>query len=230
MSRALPFSLVVVFFVNSAVAGLVPTSFTGTPQGSWSYSEQANAGHGQSISYFPTTSAEFQGAVFQGFVTYNAGTPASYWFGQGFDSFQIFSTSVQSPVAMTLPLILGGDDGHSLFINGQFVGGGGFGDNGVSFDLTLQPGVPVQIVIAGYNGPGPFAFDLGLRPNFDPVLENVPGLLLNANGIFPAITAPEPMSVLLWTIAAAAATAIAFRKNVSLTLSRRSSVSRSSVR
>jgi len=96
MSRCIAIAVLSLFFAQNAIAGLVPPSFTGTPQGYWSYSEQANAGHGQNINYFPTTTAEFQNAVFQGFVTYNIGTPPNYWFGQGFDSFQIFSTYVLS--------------------------------------------------------------------------------------------------------------------------------------
>jgi len=44
--------------------------------------------------------------------------------------------------------------------------------------------VPVLIQIAGYNGPGPFAFALGVRPNDSlVVLESVPGVQINANGV-----------------------------------------------
>lgn len=192
--------LVLQFIGGGAFAALIPGSFTGTPVGSWNYYEQLNAGHGSSTDYYATTAAEYQSVVFQGYVTYNAGSPPSlgYWFGQGFDSFQVFSTYIQSDTNMTLPVLLGGDDGHSLFVNHVFVGGGGYGDNGVPYTLNLQAAVPVFIEIVGYNGPGPWAFSLRTDGPNGTILDEVPGLTLNANGSFSAV--PEPSSVILWAV------------------------------
>ena len=54
---------------------------------------------------------------------------------------------------MTIPLVLTGDDGHAVFVNGDFVGGGGFGEV-VPFDLTVGPDAPVKLEVAVYNGKG----------------------------------------------------------------------------
>jgi hypothetical protein len=197
--RLLSFVAAILFFSlcrSPVSASLLPGSFTATPENSWAYYELSNVGHGQSTTYFATTAVEFQAAIFQGYVTYNMGSPPSYWQGNGFDSIQVFSTFVQSSTAITLPLIVGGDDGHSLFINGVFVGGGGFGAN-VTHNLALQPEVPVLVQLVGYNGPGDFSFSIRVTPS-DTLLDDVPGLKLNADGVFA--TVPEPTSALAWII------------------------------
>jgi hypothetical protein len=194
MRRGLAAAGLLLLLVSSAKAGLTPPSFTNTPENSWRYSELLDAGHGQSTTYFPTTYGEYQNAVFQGYVTYNHGVPPSDWYGQGFDTIQVFSTYLLSHQDLTLPLIEGADDGHSLFVNHQFVGGGGFGST-VMYTLSLSADVPRLFEVVGYNGPGPWEFDVAVQANGD-VLNNVPGLRINADGQF----VPEPSSLIVMVL------------------------------
>ncbi len=193
MFRILLFMFIVMVGSNLQ-AGLLPASFTGTPDNSWAYSELPGAGHGESISYFPTTYAEYQSAIFQGYVTYNNG--GSSFYGSGFDSIQVFGTYVRSNFDMNLALTAGGDDGHSIFVNHVFVGGAGFGP-AVDHTLSLQANQPVLVELVGYNGPGNWVF--GLRETVtDSILENVPGIHISADGSFPAV--PEPSTLVLSSI------------------------------
>ena len=80
---------------------------------------------------------------------------------------------------MTIPLIWNGDDGHSVFVNGIFVGGGGFAEE-VLFNLTVNPDAPVKLEVVGYNGPGPFVFQL-LRSDTNLPLTSTPGVTINAS-------------------------------------------------
>ena len=178
--------------VPSAAAGLVPDSFTNTPVNSWGYSELTNAGHGQSTTYFATTYAEYDTAVFQGFVTYNHGTPHTSFYGDDFDSIQVFSAFLTSQQSETLTIAFGGDDGSSRLVNHQFVGGGGFGATTI-YNLSLQAGVATEIDLVGYNGPGNWVFGIGLQDGT--LLEDVPGLSLYGNGPFTSV--PEPSSFMI---------------------------------
>src|SRR4029077_14268003 len=119
---------------------------------------------------------------------------------------EIFSTSMQSSIAQTIIIAINGDDGHSLFVDGVFRGGGGFAST-PTFNLSFTPGQIHQVTVAGYNGPANWVFDIGVaisvplpgsNPQFSSTLENVPGIRLNADGIFPAATVPEPASWLLF--------------------------------
>lgn len=190
-----------------SLAGVV---LTGTPAESWSYSEMNNAGHGIDTSFYPTSTSEFQNASFQGYVTYDPaiskpgdGSVPHYFYGpSGDDTYQIFTTYIESQSNLTLTIRFDGDDGHSLFVNDVFETGGGFG---VALDetLSLQAGVPVKITLAGHNGPGPWAFGIGLplsTANISGPLDAVSGLQMNANGDFS--TVPEPSSMLLFGTAA----------------------------
>ena len=47
------------------------------------------------------------------------------------DTVFVFATMVRSTNPVTIPLVWNGDDGHSVFVNGIFVGGGGGAEEGV---------------------------------------------------------------------------------------------------
>lgn len=174
-----------------------PGVFSGTPVESWSYYEMTSAGHGQSITYFPTSTSDFASAVFQGYVKYDPlMVPPVGWQGSGAqDSFQIFSTYVLSTITQTIPIQIDGDDGHSLFVNGAFAAGGGFAviDN---YSLSLTANVPVNLILAGYNGPG--GWNVGIwqtQPVYQAPFDNsIPGIEINASGVF---STPEPSNVVL---------------------------------
>jgi hypothetical protein len=149
-----------------------------TPEDAWAYLKFANASHGFDTTYVPTRS-DVSNSQFLGFVV----TPATgAWGGAEFfedeDTVFVFATVVRSTNPVTIPLVWNGDDGHSVFVNGIFVGGGGFGEE-VSFDLTVNPDAPVKLELVGYNGPGPWVFHL-LRRDTNLPLTSTPGVTLDA--------------------------------------------------
>src|SRR4051812_47480583 len=75
------------------------------------------------------------------------------------DIIRVFQTFVLADSDTTLHLHPDGDDGHSVYVNDGFIGGGGFGAV-IDFDLGLVSGVPVKLEVAVYNGPGPSAVEL----------------------------------------------------------------------
>lgn len=165
----------------------VPAVFTGTPDDSWSYFQETNTNHRYSTTYFPTSATDFSNAAFQGWVTYNGGSPTpSWWEGQGENSFQIFSTIITSSTDITIPIKVGSDDGHSLFINNNFVGGGGFGIDYYG-NITLQANVPVLVTIAGYNGIGSWEFCLIDSITNGP-LDDLPGISLEGVTLYEPST------------------------------------------
>jgi hypothetical protein len=134
--------------------------------------------------YYPVSPAEYASAVFQGYVTYDQVTYFSGDWGSEQDYFHIFTTYLLSETDQTIELIAGGDDGHSAFVNGTFMGGGGFAVP-VPFSVTLRAGVPKKLQLAGYNNTGPWSF------GFDPNPELVPGVTIHAALV------PEPGALAL---------------------------------
>jgi hypothetical protein len=154
-----------------------------TPEDAWAYFKFPNAGHGFDTMYVPTRS-DVLNSQFLSFVV----TPANgAWGGGAFlhdqDTVFVFATVVRSSSPVTIPLVWNGDDGHSVFVNGIFVGGGGFAEE-VSFDLTVNPDVPVRLEVVGYNGPGPWVFRL-LRRDTNLPLTSTPGVTINAGTHLP---------------------------------------------
>jgi hypothetical protein len=128
-------------------------------------------------------------------VTYNIGSPPSYFYGDGFDTIQVFQTYVQSAADLDLAIIVGGDDGHSLFVDQAFVGGGGYGDAGVKYTLHLQANILVLVDLVGYNGPGNWVFSIR-QQDTDNLIDEVSGVRISADGTFG--TVPEPASLCIW--------------------------------
>ena len=123
------------------------------PQGNWLHS--SGTGPGQSSSWYPTAIPSNESLAQHGYATYwhHTGTPAG-WFTQPTSStntFFVFETYVTSETTQSIDYLLGGNDGHSLFINDQFVRGAGFGNDNAPGTLSLQAGVPVKVTLVGYN-------------------------------------------------------------------------------
>ena len=161
------------------------------PEDAWAYFKFPNAGHGFDTTYVPTRS-DVLNAQFLGFVR----TPANgAWGGAAFnddeDTVFVFATMVRSTNPVTIPLVWNGDDGHSVFVNGIFVGGGGFAEE-VLFNLTVNSDAPVKLEVVGYNGPGPFVFQL-LRSDTNLPLTSTPGVTINAS-------VPETGGTLLFVV------------------------------
>ncbi len=173
-----------------------PGVFTGTPVESWSYSTLSNAGHGQSTTYYPTSTSDFASAVFQGYVRYDPEmVPSVGWQGSGDqDSFQVFTTYVLSTTTQTIPIQIDGDDGHSLFVNGSFVAGAGFAVI-ANYSLSLTANILVELTLVDYNGPG--SWNVGIwqtNPYQAPFDDTIPGIQINADGVFAT---PEASSLVL---------------------------------
>ncbi len=180
--------MVAFLFSGNAIAAL---TFTGTPTNSWAYFIKPEPSVGENDQYFVTSQSAYAGATFQGYVS-----DAPWGLGQPRAADLIFSTFVTSATTQQIPLILDGDDGHSLFVNNAFVGGGPFGAD-VLHTLNLTAGVPVRLDMAGFNGPGGWVFVLQTVAGGQS-LSQVPGVTINATGI----TIPEPQLGFILLLAA----------------------------
>ncbi len=187
-------ALVVVLLLTGFCQTGFAVVMTGTPEDSWAYSVLVPAGQTGSISYFPQVRADFSGAVFQGYGTYEAGRDV-FVTGNIPDTMNVFETYVLSTTDITLSLALIGDDGHSLFVDDGFVSGGGFGDV-PNYDLVLQAGIARRLELVGYNAYGPSVFHIGLAGPTEQPINDVLGVYLNAEGDFSQV--PEPTSLVLW--------------------------------
>jgi len=145
-------SLLALVLVTTALPVTASLTFTGTPLGSWEYRQKLMPSVGESASFFCTSIDEFAGAVSLGYV-------ADMQWGNSVERsrFHIFSTYVTSTTTRQLSMNVDGDDGHSLFVNDSFVGGGGF-DVDVLRTVNLQASIPLKIDVVGYNGPGDWVF------------------------------------------------------------------------
>ena len=136
--------------------------FTNTPNKSWRYAELIeNSPNG--TTYFPTSTNEYTAAGFNGFVTEEEDGIYGPLIikSSGNAGYQIFTTWAMSPTNKTLNLVFNGDDGHSLFVDGQFMGGGGFGV-AVSNSVLFSANVPRKIELADYNSGGGWGIYLSL--------------------------------------------------------------------
>jgi hypothetical protein len=107
--------------------------------------------------------------------------------------YQVITTWLLSATNRSLNLVFGGDDGHSLFVDGQFAGGAGYGPF-VSNTISLRANVPRKLELVIYNSIGGWLAYIGLAPwtdlgehNWTNLLNNVPGLHQNAEGFRPAL-------------------------------------------
>ena len=116
--------------------------FASSSSGAWAWFQLIEP-NPNSTTYYPTSTNEYAGAAFQGYVMYGDNSP----YGPVIESqiaalgYQVLSTWVLSSSNQTLNLVINGDDGHSLFVDGQFLGGAGFGVP-VSASVSFTAGVP----------------------------------------------------------------------------------------
>jgi hypothetical protein len=127
-------------------------------------------------------------------------------YGEPGSTYHVFSTFVMSNRDQTIRLNLAGDDGHSLFVNGSFVTGAGFGgtaDNPNAFyDLPLTAGMRVEIALVGHDAYGS-SWVFGIT---DP--ESYQGVTISALRDIVAVPEPESISLfcmaLVWCVGARA--------------------------
>jgi hypothetical protein len=147
-------------------------------ENAWTFRMVKNVGKGESQQYAPQKD-DFQNSLLLGFV-HSSLKPE--WNTVGVpnetDNIRVFTTFVISNKDQIIPLRLEGDDGHSAFVQGRYVGGGGY-DAKVDFDLSLKANTPVFLELAGYNAQGAFCISLKRRDNGQ-LLESTPGIALKA--------------------------------------------------
>jgi len=164
------------------------------PNNSWNVYERVGVGQGNSTVFVPTL-PDFSGATLLGYYA-DLLLAESNVFGSGFeDTIRIFSTYVlvQSPI--TVPVFVGGDDGHSFYLNGVQLLGHPTGGPPSLLDLDLHAGVNF-LQAAVYNGPGASLLFLSTDEFSTAPLSEVPGLLMNADANFPTnVTEPTSLSL-----------------------------------
>ncbi len=104
----------------------------------WTYSYLSYNSSISNSSYYYNDVTDFAGVVQQGYVTgNNTNWPQNdaFYGGSGSKESHIFETHIMSSIAQTVTIGVGGDDGHSIFIDDVFVVGDGFG---VSISTTLE--------------------------------------------------------------------------------------------
>jgi len=131
------------------------------------------------------STGELAGVTFGGYATY-ADTHPGWFLGTSGSSFRTYETWVLSESTVTLSLGSGGDDGHSIFVDGVFVAGGGYGVD-IYPELLLQAGVPRRVLLTSNNAIGGWHVNCKARVggSGDRVpLEDIPGVTIHAEGQF----------------------------------------------
>jgi len=171
--------------------------FTNRPAGAWRWSELRES-NPKSPDYFPKSTAEWANATFRGYVLAQKDPTggAGFFDYTGNGGYQILSAWIKSDSDRALNVVVMGDDGHSLFVDGQLIAGGGHASI-FSNTISVRANIPRKIDLAIYNSIGGWVGELFLGPyrglgaqQMSDLLEFTPGITVNADG-FPAQTAPS---------------------------------------
>jgi len=171
--------------------------------GLWAYSY--DAGPNASIvnaASFATTTAHYSGAVSQGYVGDSGTSDFDLWDSGGLSDSRtthVFSTYIKSSLNQSITTRVGGDDGHSIFIDGIFDVGGGFGVSAVS-TLNMVANTVYFLEVVNYNFGGPWlhAFGEWNGSAYINDLRNIANISMNADGVFASV--PEPTTIVLLSI------------------------------
>lgn len=183
------YRVVVSTAVGSTNSSTATLNLANSPNGTWFHSELVET-NPLNTTYFATSTDEFSDIQPVGFLEMKelAGYGPLLYDGSANAGYEVLTTFAISSTDRTLNLVFNGDDGHSLFVDGQFLGGAGFGvphSNLVSF----AGGVPRKVQLAVYNSIGGWAAYIGMGPwigsvdaNWTNLIETEPGMYLSANG------------------------------------------------
>ncbi|MCF8069007.1 MAG: PEP-CTERM sorting domain-containing protein [Desulfobacterales bacterium] len=165
----------------------------------WAYSylayDQAIYSHTYYTQTLPTA------AIHQGYVTGDYGP----W-SPNLDSFSIssndyrtthvFDTYIMSDIDQVVTLKMGGDDGHSIFVDDAFQSGAGYSYTALT-ELAMTTGTPYKLSFVLHNNSGPWSTWLSLQPASEAF-----NISMNAIGEFVTAPAPvpEPTTMLLFGI------------------------------
>jgi len=138
-----------------------------------------------SATWYASNAGELSGVTFGGYATYDSANPGRFRMSSG-NLFRVYETWVESETDVTLSLRLNGDDGHSIFVDGLFVVGGGFNE-AYQPDIDLVAGTPRRLQLTSNNAGGPWYVhcDARIGDVGDRVpLEDIPGVTIHAEGQF----------------------------------------------
>jgi len=164
----------VCILAQAAIACVV----TDSPVGSWHYSQKSILN--SSTAWYVSNTNDLAGCESLGYVTY--GNEPGWFIGNSGYGIRVFETWIKSDADVTLLLVSGGDDGHSMFIDGKFIAGGGFGVN-IYPTLELKAGIPRHVLLTSNNAIGGWHVNCRVRIGDDGELlplEDIPGVSINA--------------------------------------------------
>lgn len=165
--------------------------------GTWKYSWKVSPQ--KSTQWYVSCAEDLTHFKNDGYATYSKEYPG--WFvGHSGLLLRMYETWVFSSSDVTLSLLSGGDDGHSVFIDGVYVNGDGFGVD-VQPDLILKAGVPRHLRLISYNAIGQWHVNCrAKRADGEYVpLEQIPGISICAE---TPSTPQQPSSMTLSSIEA----------------------------
>ncbi len=183
-------------------SGPILTSPTST-EDLWSYSYMAPNYSITSASYFYNDVSNFSGAIEQGYVTgENTNWPANdaFYGSSGYKESHIFETHIMSSIDQVITVNMGGDDGHSIFIDDLFMGGGGFASHvPTALNMVANTSYKITLALANYTGGWHVNANLSgideLGDSWVGKAAHAPYMSMSATGDFSEV--PEPASIAL---------------------------------
>ena len=185
----------------------------------WAYSYQDNAMYINSAhTDWVRAGDPYTDAIFQGYVTGDYGGWSDW--SDSFDSrgssdyrsVHVFDTYITSYIDQEVTFRAGGDDGHSIFIDGVFQSGAGFGTTAAtSLNMTANTQYKLTFIGNNYTGPYGWWFAMGGEDWSGPISEayNI-SMDASASGAAPV---PEPATMLLFGIGLVSLAGFCRRKN-----------------
>ncbi len=166
----------------------------------WEYSSFSDSSI--SNTNFYTASSQYSSAVFEGYLTGNGTRPNLDHFADTTSNFsktsRVFTTYIRSAIDQTVRFGMGGDDGHSMFLDDGFLVGGGFGVN-ISHIFDMVANQSYELTTVGNNNGGGFELLFSIAGDLDdstgqygwagPV-SNAQSISMDAAGNFAAVPVP----------------------------------------
>lgn len=169
----------------------------------WRYSYKSGYGGITSAYSYATSLSQYSDAALQGYVTaLHTSNNYNYLNSGGIGdtrTVHVLSTYILSTVDQTVDLFQsGGDDGHSLFLDGGFIAGGGYNTQ-VPASINLVANTAYELEFVGYNYTGPWGWAFGFwdtaGSQWAGGIQTSANIFMDAEGDFTAV--PEPTTILL---------------------------------
>lgn len=169
----------------------------------WTYSYAVDS-QINSAAFYYQSSSQYATAALQGYVT---GAPNPHIWNPAYSEFgnsassqvrstvHVFDTFIMSTIDQTIQFNHGGDDGHSLFLDGVFLSGAGYAVSPAPVYVSMIANTAYELTFVGANYTGQWAFWLSNYTGGQ--LSVIPNLLMDAQGDFAPASVPEPATLLL---------------------------------